>query len=623
MYQPIVLNDLEESILRILVDSVKHSGKATTIRVAGGWVRDKLLGHESDDIDVALNDCSGIDFAENVNTYLRHIGEEVHRIGVIQANPDQSKHLETATIRVKGMAIDCVNLRSETYTDESRIPSIRCGTPHDDAMRRDFTLNALFFNASTGEVEDFTGHGLADLELGIIRTPLDPLQTFIDDPLRVLRAVRFAARYNFVLDTALIQAASSQAIREALVVKVSRERILKELDKMLGITNYQECDSRPGMALCMTHKLGLFRAIFALPEPHESIRMAGTFVPPPRPAKKSKENCDISTVFRVNEDEAAHVSRLIGAWESTSMSIIWWVHLVLATMTPAIGAASVPDAMFLFESVRSSSPSGSRTESDAVLLHYVPDTEGVASESTVVISGSQIRDGFTILNNIRPGTGTKYITSPLDSVSVGLIYLAAGVTPLTQLEFPEHKKAAHNNCMKQLTTVVLREELKVTTEYSRRIDAMLSVQRELTAFRRNGFSRVEAFMLLRQVREDWRAAVVLALATELTNVTKSQFQPPLHVSTLGDTIEDFTLGSEQSLILKSYHGLTRALEEMHLDDCWTLRPHMDGKMLQKRLGIPKGPVIGKYVDAQLRWQVAHPGGGLEDCLAALVDGKCV
>jgi tRNA nucleotidyltransferase (CCA-adding enzyme) len=94
--------------------------------------------------------------------------------------------------------LDFVNLRSEEYADDSRIPeSMRFGTPREDAGRRDLTINSLFYNLHTEDVEDWTGHGLQDIKNGIIRTPLDPIMTFKDDPLRVLRAVRFAARLNF------------------------------------------------------------------------------------------------------------------------------------------------------------------------------------------------------------------------------------------------------------------------------------------------------------------------------------------------------------------------------------------------------------------------------------------
>lgn len=101
-------------------------------------------------------------------------------MGVIQANPDQSKHLETATLRLHGLPIDLVHLRSEKYTEESRIPTIEVGTPEEDARRRDFTINSLFYNINLQKVEDLTGTGLEDLRNGIIRTPLDPQITFSD-----------------------------------------------------------------------------------------------------------------------------------------------------------------------------------------------------------------------------------------------------------------------------------------------------------------------------------------------------------------------------------------------------------------------------------------------------------
>lgn len=96
------------------------------------------------------------------------------------ANPEQSKHLETAALRLHGPPIDLVHLRSETYTAESRIPTIQVGTPEQDASRRDFTINSLFYNVNQQKVEDLTGKGLDDLKNGIIRTPLDPHITLMD-----------------------------------------------------------------------------------------------------------------------------------------------------------------------------------------------------------------------------------------------------------------------------------------------------------------------------------------------------------------------------------------------------------------------------------------------------------
>lgn len=153
-------------------------------------------------------------------------------MAVIETNPEQSKHLETARVKIHGLQIDLVNLRSETYSQTSRVPQMEFGSPSEDAHRRDLTINSLFYNVDTSQVEDFTGKGMKDLEKGWIRTPLPPLETFLDDPLRVLRAIRFAARFSFCLDPELKEAIKKAEVQQALQTKISRERIGTEIDGM-------------------------------------------------------------------------------------------------------------------------------------------------------------------------------------------------------------------------------------------------------------------------------------------------------------------------------------------------------------------------------------------------------
>ena len=121
----IKLNEKEVKICDILLEAAHSSSE--TVRIAGGWVRDKILGKENDDIDIAIQRMSGIEFASKINQVLDNRGYEKHEIGVIMANPEQSKHLETANVRVLGVFIDCVNLRAESYAEDSRIPMIRIG----------------------------------------------------------------------------------------------------------------------------------------------------------------------------------------------------------------------------------------------------------------------------------------------------------------------------------------------------------------------------------------------------------------------------------------------------------------------------------------------------------------
>jgi hypothetical protein len=108
------------------------------------------------------------------------------------------------------------------------------GTPREDAMRRDLTINSLFYNIKTGEIEDLTGEGLQHIELRLVATPLPPRVTLLDDPLRLLRAVRFATRLGFAVADDLLAAASDEDVRLALAEKVSRERIGAEVDAIIS-----------------------------------------------------------------------------------------------------------------------------------------------------------------------------------------------------------------------------------------------------------------------------------------------------------------------------------------------------------------------------------------------------
>lgn len=282
------LTDEEEMLFNLLTEVIHESKTTSTLRVAGGWVRDKLLATEEFkrgnmdgdgsvdrltskfkgpssgassgrqgskligvrdtstpqslvdtdgvpvDIDIALDDMLGREFADHLNEWLtRHGGDKIS-VGVVLKNPEKSKHLETATMKVGKFWIDFVNLRAEEYTEDSRIPDLmRIGTAQEDALRRDLTINSLFYNINTGEVEDFTGKGFDDLKRGIVATPLPALTTLLDDPLRVLRSVRFAARLRFTMDDSLHEAARTESVRKALSQKVARERVGSEVDLML------------------------------------------------------------------------------------------------------------------------------------------------------------------------------------------------------------------------------------------------------------------------------------------------------------------------------------------------------------------------------------------------------
>ncbi|KAL4787993.1 hypothetical protein BJX76DRAFT_345261 [Aspergillus varians] len=280
----IELTPLENTLKTLLLDvaqyiqaqdiaSARHDDEISkaVLRFTGGWVRDKLLGVESHDIDVAIDNMTGYQFGIMLKEYLDIPGNldkyrEVHRKGElpeafislhkIEANPEKSKHLETVTTKIFGFDVDLVNLRKESYTEDSRTPQMEFGTPEEDALRRDATINALFYNLNVSKVEDLTKRGLKDMRDEIIRTPLEPYQTFKDDPLRVLRLIRFASRLGFRIDTDTEVAMQHSDIGTALKLKISRERVGTEVEKMLRGPD-------PRGALHIIDRLRLYPIIFA------------------------------------------------------------------------------------------------------------------------------------------------------------------------------------------------------------------------------------------------------------------------------------------------------------------------------------------------------------------------
>ncbi|KAI6136935.1 hypothetical protein F5141DRAFT_1077582 [Pisolithus sp. B1] len=263
--QQIHLTEAEDQLCTLLDEFTCHLEKEqdirTTCRISGGWVRDKLLGQDSNDIDICLSHMMGVPFVEQFVAYLSENKRiPVNKVAKIESNPDQSKHLETARTTLFDIELDFVNLRSEAYAEHSRIPTeVKFGTPLEDALRRDITINSLFYNVHTRSVEDLTEKGLDDLRNGVVRTPLPPLETFRDDPLRVIRCIRFASRFGFEMTPELRDAARDDSIQEALASKISRERIGEELDKMMKSV-------QPLRAVQLINELSLYHCIFHVPD---------------------------------------------------------------------------------------------------------------------------------------------------------------------------------------------------------------------------------------------------------------------------------------------------------------------------------------------------------------------
>lgn len=208
--------------------------------VVGGYVRDYYLHRPSNDIDVVVVG-SGVEVAEA-------LGKE------LKTNVSIFRRFGTAMLHADGLEVEFVGARKESYTPDSRKPSVEEGTLDDDQRRRDFTINAMawsLYGATFGELVD-PFEGMYDLEDCIIRTPCDPDITFSDDPLRMMRGVRFATQLGFDIDPETFEAIERNAARIEII---SQERILIELNKIL-------LSPRPSMGFELLMQCGLLKLIF-------------------------------------------------------------------------------------------------------------------------------------------------------------------------------------------------------------------------------------------------------------------------------------------------------------------------------------------------------------------------
>lgn len=212
-------NKLEHPIFNIVTQAADELGLETY--VIGGFVRDLLLNrHQPKDIDFVCVG-SGIKLAERVAT----LHPEKPKVQVF-------KNFGTAMIKLKNLELEFVGARKESYRADSRKPIVENGSLQDDQNRRDFTINALALQLnkkSFGKLLD-PFNGLYDLERKVIRTPLEPNLTFSDDPLRMMRAIRFAAQLNFTIEEESIHAIKDNYKRLGII---SQERITDELNKVI------------------------------------------------------------------------------------------------------------------------------------------------------------------------------------------------------------------------------------------------------------------------------------------------------------------------------------------------------------------------------------------------------
>ena len=228
---------LDRKILHVIGEQAAKLG--TRAFVIGGFVRDFYLGRPSNDIDIVVEG-NGLDLAESVGKRLKcHVA--------------LFRNFGTAQLVYEGTEVEFVGARRESYRGNSRKPVVESGTLEEDQERRDFTINAMAFSLQKSDygslVDPF--HGIMDLNLGLIRTPLDPDRTYGDDPLRMIRAVRFAAQLGFEIVPESMESIRRNSGRLEIL---SMERITDELDKIL-------MTDKPSRGFLLLDECGLLDAI--------------------------------------------------------------------------------------------------------------------------------------------------------------------------------------------------------------------------------------------------------------------------------------------------------------------------------------------------------------------------
>jgi len=635
------LTPQENSIFSVLHEVGKSTG--TQVRVAGGWVRDKLVGRISHDIDVCVDNMSGVEFAGHVNELLASRGELISTVGVIQANPEQSKHLETATVRVLDAWVDFVGLRAEVYDGDSRIPRTVVGTPVQDAMRRDFTLNSIFFNITHQCVEDFTGLGICDLLSSTLRTPLPPLLTFRDDPLRVLRAVRFSSRFSLHMVDDMVAAARDSAVFADLMAKVSRERVGIEVENMLG-------GAAPGRALRTLASLGLSPAVFSPPQLADIPLGGQLFVPsysfPSSAGAGGGGGGEKTTTTTEEEDNAATCSILPfaqpGSLDGTSgLDSIprGWISSGLDAVNALEKVASYLGTQALRDLLCLSSSSGGGgvgdREATEMSIHAVTAVTEQQVSNFPCFSPSSCPP-------LSPGSAAASLDGVFSSEDRLSLYFATQLSPLATINRLKPRGGGKGDLRAEpLVHSLLVEGLKRKKKQG---DDVVVLFRGSLAFmelmRVRGTEGVPGrgmlpgpppplphnstaqralaaslgCILRKECRELWRPSLLLALALLL----QSQQSRLVNRGQCKDQGGSLVASPEFEGLCGRIHSVAHLIVAWELDGCWSWKPLLDGREMRSEVdGKLGGPALGAAIEAQAEWMILHPRGGREACIAHL------
>jgi len=551
--------------------------------------------HEPVDIDIALDDMLGREFAELLNECLSKMGEKTHGVGVVLKNPEKSKHLETATMKVGTFWIDFVNLRAEEYTQDSRIPDLmRIGTPSEDAFRRDLTINSLFYNVNNGQVEDWTGRGFDDLRRCVVSTPLAPLTTLLDDPLRTLRSVRFAARLRFTMDDSLVEAAMDDRVRKALAEKVSRERIGCEVDLMLRSPD-------PVGAMRLLINLNLARTVF----PIEKL-LSSTTTTSISSSKNEDEDDFYEDLFErgldllsTNYDQLEECKLFPPVWCNKSYRGSYTTHGTQDTslsedddalryMWYASFLKPLYDHSLMIDPLGKNL--GRKANRSVVCKLLVDELKRPTREAEAV---EKIMKGANDFKQLMNGGG--------DFSAVSIL--------LSDIRVHEHNNDSISSSSEGDGDDISDSSSNAQSGVgSRKMKCSMNGQQVYTATENDPVwdhameFRLQCSNIMRKVGPLWRAALFLAMSEHITEA----LQDDLDYVIEGDIVDESQEELRQREI-ERYDSVGTAMQRIGLVGVYEQKPLMDGGEVKKVLpNIPKGPIFRDIMDEQEKWMTLHP-----------------
>jgi tRNA nucleotidyltransferase/poly(A) polymerase len=665
----ISLTDGERDLFQLLRRVRKETHLQTTLRVAGGWVRDKLLatpefqtyhkvysiGKESlssnkkvsssritsrfhrhqaapsmgrqgtkiltttprtgnslstdeaefhpVDIDIALDDMLGREFADHLNQYLVMKGEESVSVGMVLKNPEKSKHLETATMKVNSFWIDFVNLRAEEYTQESRIPDLmRIGTAVEDAYRRDLTINSLFYNINTGEIEDWTGRGFDDLRKGVISTPLPPLTTLLDDPLRVLRSIRFAARLRFSMDNELIKAAKDERVANALSLKVSRERVGGELDLMLRSPD-------PVGAIRLLINLNLIDCVFPVAKYLPSHTNGANSMIVRDTFRRGLE------LLSTTHDHLADCKWSPPVWCSKQQQ-----QQQQQSNAPDVDVKSSPPLVCFgaAETLLLDDEDARR------LLWYASFIDPIYHEYQKICTTTNENQQIDNQAPSKRSQGKKSNRSIITKILVDELKRpnrdADSVERIIKTS-DDFIQLINAGCDVSATMIILSEirvvyvPEKETFEcymHGRKID---SINEEDPVWQHAMEFRLLCSKVMMRIGPLWRASLCLSIARELVRVlhgtdikVDSNDTPSIQYAIEGDVINESQEECRQGII-ERYDVFAAAMQQIGVIGIWNEKPIADGDLIRTKYlqAIPPGPAFRDVMEEQINWMTSHPG----------------